>query len=533
MVEHEKHTQDEDVEASLPNSKASNHVTLATGNPVPYSIFTPLQKGLIVATVAVAATFSGFAGNIYFPAIPSIAKDLGVTAEKVNLTVTSYMIFQGLSPSIWGALADVRGRRITYIGTFLVFIGACIGLAETKEYYQLLILRCLQSAGSASTIAIGAGVIGDITTREERGGYMGMFQAGLLAPSAIGPILGGIFSQTLGWRAIFWFLTIYGAVFLSFLIVVLPETNRSMVGNGSRPAKGLSNSLLSHIQRRQHPQKPPPYPLDSSNLTPESQNQNLQRTISTTSTFKKLPIDILGPLKILVTKEVTFAILFLAIYYTVWQMTISILSTLFARIYGLNDIQIGLTYIGNGAGSIIGTLTTGKFLDYDYASFKKGFAANNSTDSAASNSSDGEDFPLEQARLRTLYLWSFLQIIAVVIFGWTLQYGIHISVPIIATFVLGWTATSIISVVNTFLVDIFPKRGASATAALNLLRCLMGAGGTAVVLPVVDKIGVGWTFTVLTGIMMGSVGLVVLQMRRGMVWRKSRRDSENDERGDR
>jgi predicted MFS family arabinose efflux permease len=306
-----------------------------------------------------------------------------------------------------------------------------------------------------------------------------------------------------------------------------------MVGNGSRPAKGLSNSLLSHIQRRQHPQNPPPYPLDSSNLTPESQNQNLQRTISTTSTFKKLPIDILGPLKILVTKEVTFAILFLAIYYTVWQMTISILSTLFARIYGLNDIQIGLTYIGNGAGSIIGTLTTGKFLDYDYASFKKGFAANNSTDSAASNSSDGEDFPLEQARLRTLYLWSFLQIIAVVIFGWTLQYGIHISVPIIATFVLGWTATSIISVVNTFLVDIFPKRGASATAALNLLRCLMGAGGTAVVLPVVDKIGVGWTFTVLTGIMMGSVGLVVLQMRRGMVWRKSRRDSENDERGDR
>ncbi len=100
----------------------------------------------------------------------------------------------------WGAIADVHGRRITYIGTFSVFLGACVGLAETKHYYQLVILRCMQSAGSASTIAIGAGVIGDITMREERGGYMGIYQAGLLGPLAIGPILGGIFSQTLGWR---------------------------------------------------------------------------------------------------------------------------------------------------------------------------------------------------------------------------------------------------------------------------------------------------------------------------------------------
>jgi MFS family permease len=55
------------------------------------------------------------------------------------------MILQGLAPSIWGAVADVHGRRVTYICTFIIFIGACIGLAETKHYYQLVILRCLQS----------------------------------------------------------------------------------------------------------------------------------------------------------------------------------------------------------------------------------------------------------------------------------------------------------------------------------------------------------------------------------------------------
>jgi hypothetical protein len=67
----------------------SNNGPSQEPSPVLYSIFTSRQKALIVTIVAVAATFSGFASNIYFPAIPTIASDLGVTSELVNLTVTS------------------------------------------------------------------------------------------------------------------------------------------------------------------------------------------------------------------------------------------------------------------------------------------------------------------------------------------------------------------------------------------------------------------------------------------------------------
>jgi MFS family permease len=108
-----------------------------------------------------------------------------VSVELINLTVTSYLIFQGLAPSIWGPNSDVQGRRVACIGTLLVFFGACIGLALSKNYAELVVLRCLQSTGSASTIAIGSGVISDITTCNERGGYMGIFQAGLLAPVSV------------------------------------------------------------------------------------------------------------------------------------------------------------------------------------------------------------------------------------------------------------------------------------------------------------------------------------------------------------
>jgi MFS family permease len=480
--------------------EANGLQTISTSPAIPYSIFTSRQKALIIAIVSTAATFSAFASNIYFPAIPAIARDLSVTPELINLTVTSYMILQGLAPSIWGALADVHGRRLTYIITFIIFIGACVGLAETKHYYQLVILRCLQSTGSASTIAIGAGVVGDITTRAERGGYMGVFQAGLLAPLSVGPILGGIFSQTLGWRAIFWFLTIYAGAVLILLAVVLPETLRCKVGNGSVPAKGISNSLLAHIQRRRHPMTEEPA---------------LQRSVSTTSVGKQLSVDFLGPLKIIFSLEVTFVIIFLAIYYTVWQMTVAVMSTLFNTTYGMSEIQIGLTYIANGVACVAGTFTTGKFLDYDYERFKKSYEG------------PAESFPLERVRLRTLWLWAGMEIAASLVFGWTMEHHVHVSVPIICTFFLGWASTSIIGIITTFMVDIFPKKGASATAALNLVRCLMGAGGTASVLPTVNTIGIGWTFTLWSGVMLAALGLIVLQMAKGRKWRQGRETMSN------
>lgn len=80
------------------------------------------------------------------------------------------------------AISDAYGRRLVLISTLVVFFSACIGLALIKHYYQLVILRCLQSTGSASTIAIGSGIIGDVTDRKERGSYMGFFQTGLLLP---------------------------------------------------------------------------------------------------------------------------------------------------------------------------------------------------------------------------------------------------------------------------------------------------------------------------------------------------------------
>jgi MFS family permease len=96
----------------------------------------------------------------------------------------------------WGTISDFFGRRPTTAACLLVLSLSCIGLAlvPTSAYWLLMLLRGLQAAGSASTIAIGniylfltlllfsvsvgAGVIGDISSRAERGGFFGLFMLG-------------------------------------------------------------------------------------------------------------------------------------------------------------------------------------------------------------------------------------------------------------------------------------------------------------------------------------------------------------------
>lgn len=73
----------------------------------------------------------------------------------ITLTVTVYMIVQGLAPSFWGSFSDVLGRRMIFVGTFLVYIVSNIALGVSKNYGELMAFRALQAAGSSATISIG------------------------------------------------------------------------------------------------------------------------------------------------------------------------------------------------------------------------------------------------------------------------------------------------------------------------------------------------------------------------------------------
>src|SRR5437763_1733451 len=136
---------------------------------------TPSTPHAILMTIS-----SPLPANIYFPAIPTLARAFHESLDDINQTVTVYLVFQGISPMLWGPISDRYARRLVYLVCLSILILSSIGLAlcPTSHFWLLLFLRCFQSGGSASTIALGAGVIGDISTSKERGGYFGMFNLG-------------------------------------------------------------------------------------------------------------------------------------------------------------------------------------------------------------------------------------------------------------------------------------------------------------------------------------------------------------------
>ncbi|KAL1847516.1 hypothetical protein Daus18300_013939 [Diaporthe australafricana] len=139
-----------------------------------YSEFSRTQKNYIIGLAAFAGWFSSVSSFIYFPAIPAIAQDLDQSIERINLTVTSYLIVSGIFPSVTGNAADRFGRRPVFLISLTVYLLSNIGLALQSNFGLLFFLRMVQSAGISGTFSVTYGVLSDLFTPAERGGYAGV-----------------------------------------------------------------------------------------------------------------------------------------------------------------------------------------------------------------------------------------------------------------------------------------------------------------------------------------------------------------------
>lgn len=103
-------------------------------------------------------------------------------------------------------------------------MAANLALALQNSYPALMVLRCLQSAGSSATIALSAATVSDLVTRAERGTWLGYTTLGISLGPALGPVIGGLLNEYLGWHSIFWFLLITSGIVTIFMVCILPET---------------------------------------------------------------------------------------------------------------------------------------------------------------------------------------------------------------------------------------------------------------------------------------------------------------------
>ncbi|KAK4996880.1 hypothetical protein LTR66_003608 [Elasticomyces elasticus] len=488
--------------------------TVATNTP-PWSVFTPRQKKFIVFMVACAGFFSPLSANIYFPALNTLSVDLNVSSSLINLTLTSYMIFQGLAPTVFGDLADMAGRRPAYAIGFVVYIGACIGIALCDSYSALLVLRCLQSTGSSATIALGSGVVADLATSAERGTYMGWATAGPMIGPAIGPVLGGILSQFLGWRSIFWFLVIIAVAYLIPFLITFPETGRNVVGNGSIPPQKWNQSLLAHLHTRHQTGSSSPNDL-SETITRDSARE--VQAVMAKGRKLSWP-NPLNTLHIIAEKDCALLLFYNSIVYTAFYDVNASTPALFAQIYGFNDLQIGLSFIPFGVGCFLAPVLIGKLLDWNFRRIAKktGLVVDKK------RATELKDFPLEKSRIQVAWPLMLIGDAALLCYGWVMDVNAPLAAPLILQFIMGLTLTGSFNAMSVMLVDLYPLSPATATAANNLVRCLMGAGGTAIIIYMIDAMGRGWCFTFIALVVLATSPIMWVLVRWGPEWREERR----------
>ncbi|CAG8944424.1 unnamed protein product [Penicillium salamii] len=489
----------ESLQPTLSQDSAPNESTPLLAGSTPshtYSVFTPSQKRLIILTAALASSFSPLSANIYYPALNSIAADLQVSTSKINLTITTYMICQGLAPMLTGSFADQAGRRPAYIVCFVIYILGNIALGLQHSFLALLILRAVQSCGSSGTVALSSAVVADVVTSVERGLYMGVTSLGnILAPS-LGPVIGGVLSKYFGWHAIFWFLAIAAGTFFVPLLCFFPETCRGVVGNGSVPPVGWNRSLRDYLQDSA-PFPPPP------------------------SSVPRRRVQIVNPcstLRLLSHRPVGLVLLANGVLFSSYYAVTAAIPSLFKHHYGLDDMGIGLCFIPAGLGSLLSANVNGVLVDWNY---RRVWRTTGQT-IHKNQKIDIIGVPIEQARLQIGLPMAMLASVSICIYGILIPKNPPLLAALLMVFIICFCITAAYNVMNILVVDLYYNTPATAMAANNLVRCFLGASAAATIGPLIKRFGTQFAYTLVSGALVLVIPLLVIVYFKGWQWRKVR-----------
>ena len=187
----------------------------------PSAALDPRVRAQIVAAVMLGLFLAALDQTVVGTALPRIVTDLHGN-DIYTWAFTAYLLTATISGPIYGKLSDLFGRRPVLLFAVAVFLVGSLLSGVSREMWQLVGSRALQGLGAGALFPVALAVIGDLFDAAERGKYQGLVGAVFGLSSLIGPAIGGVITDTIGWHWIFFVNIPIGLVVFAVIWRTLP-----------------------------------------------------------------------------------------------------------------------------------------------------------------------------------------------------------------------------------------------------------------------------------------------------------------------
>jgi len=177
----------------------------------------PSRVATLLATT-LASFLTPLMGSSINVALPSIGKELRMDAILLGWVATSYLLASSMTLVPIGRLADIYGRKRIFTYGVVTFVVSSALTALSQSAAMLIGFRVLQGIGGAMLFATAVAILTSVFPPEQRGRVLGINAAAVYAGLSVGPFVGGLLTQHLGWRSIFWLNVPLGLIVLAFAL---------------------------------------------------------------------------------------------------------------------------------------------------------------------------------------------------------------------------------------------------------------------------------------------------------------------------